>query len=138
MTEIPKTYRVKSFGCQMNVYDGERMAELLGAEGLTGVSALFGTERSNWDAFVQVPGHAMRITRVNLTRLCDKSDTLFRRLLRFGFPSGLSSGDGGGMDDFTSREQPRPAPARTAAATNTRNQRMHVSPIKAAASGFSS
>ena len=35
MTEIPKTYRVKSFGCQMNVYDGERMAELLGAQGMT-------------------------------------------------------------------------------------------------------
>ncbi|MEW9854429.1 tRNA (N6-isopentenyl adenosine(37)-C2)-methylthiotransferase MiaB [Novosphingobium sp. M1R2S20] len=31
----PKTYKVKSFGCQMNVYDGERMAELLTAEGLT-------------------------------------------------------------------------------------------------------
>ena len=30
----PKTYRIKSFGCQMNVYDGERMAELLGANGL--------------------------------------------------------------------------------------------------------
>jgi tRNA-2-methylthio-N6-dimethylallyladenosine synthase len=35
MTEIPKTYRVKSFGCQMNVYDGERMAELLGAQGMS-------------------------------------------------------------------------------------------------------
>ncbi len=35
MTEIPKTYRVKSFGCQMNVYDGERMAELLDAQGMT-------------------------------------------------------------------------------------------------------
>jgi len=34
MTDLPKTYRVKSFGCQMNVYDGERMAELLGAEGM--------------------------------------------------------------------------------------------------------
>ena len=30
----PKTYRVKSFGCQMNVYDGERMAELLGQQGI--------------------------------------------------------------------------------------------------------
>ena len=30
----PKTYRVKSFGCQMNVYDGERMGELLAAQGL--------------------------------------------------------------------------------------------------------
>ena len=35
MTESPKTYRVKSFGCQMNVYDGERMAELLAAEGMS-------------------------------------------------------------------------------------------------------
>ena len=31
----PKTFRVKSFGCQMNVYDGERMTELLTAEGMT-------------------------------------------------------------------------------------------------------
>ncbi|MEP6786641.1 MAG: MiaB/RimO family radical SAM methylthiotransferase, partial [Sphingomonadales bacterium] len=30
----PKRYHVKSFGCQMNVYDGERMGELLGAEGM--------------------------------------------------------------------------------------------------------
>ena len=30
----PKSFHVKSFGCQMNVYDGERMAEMLGAEGL--------------------------------------------------------------------------------------------------------
>ena len=33
----PKSYFVKSFGCQMNVYDGERMAELLDAEGLAPV-----------------------------------------------------------------------------------------------------
>jgi tRNA-2-methylthio-N6-dimethylallyladenosine synthase len=32
---FPGTFHVKSFGCQMNVYDGERMAELLQAEGLT-------------------------------------------------------------------------------------------------------
>src|SRR3546814_21187805 len=31
----PKNYFVKSFGCQMNVYDSERMAELLTAEGMT-------------------------------------------------------------------------------------------------------
>ncbi|MDY7099172.1 MAG: tRNA (N6-isopentenyl adenosine(37)-C2)-methylthiotransferase MiaB [Pseudomonadota bacterium] len=30
----PKTYRVKSFGCQMNVYDGERMGELLAEKGI--------------------------------------------------------------------------------------------------------
>jgi tRNA-2-methylthio-N6-dimethylallyladenosine synthase len=33
----PKTFHVKSFGCQMNVYDGERMGELLAAEGLIAV-----------------------------------------------------------------------------------------------------
>ena len=30
----PKTFKIKSFGCQMNVYDGERMAELLGRHGM--------------------------------------------------------------------------------------------------------
>ena len=34
-TTAPRTYRVKSFGCQMNVYDGERMAELLSEQGIT-------------------------------------------------------------------------------------------------------
>ncbi len=34
-TAPPRTYRVKSFGCQMNVYDGERMAELLAERGIT-------------------------------------------------------------------------------------------------------
>ncbi len=35
MSATPKTYHVKSFGCQMNVYDGERMAELMAAQGMT-------------------------------------------------------------------------------------------------------
>ena len=30
----PKTFKIKSFGCQMNVYDGERMAELLADQGM--------------------------------------------------------------------------------------------------------
>ena len=34
MTDVKKLF-VKTYGCQMNVYDGERMAELLGAEGMT-------------------------------------------------------------------------------------------------------
>jgi tRNA-2-methylthio-N6-dimethylallyladenosine synthase len=33
-SNAPRTYRVKSFGCQMNVYDGERMAELLAEKGI--------------------------------------------------------------------------------------------------------
>ena len=31
----PKTFKIKSFGCQMNVYDGERMADLLGEQGMS-------------------------------------------------------------------------------------------------------
>ena len=31
----PKTFHVKSFGCQMNVYDGDRMTELLEAQGMS-------------------------------------------------------------------------------------------------------
>ena len=34
----PKTFKIKSFGCQMNVYDGERMAELFTAEGMSQAS----------------------------------------------------------------------------------------------------
>jgi tRNA-2-methylthio-N6-dimethylallyladenosine synthase len=34
----PRTFRVKSFGCQMNVYDGERMAELLSETGMRAAS----------------------------------------------------------------------------------------------------
>src|SRR6476646_596502 len=39
MKPAPKTFHVKSFGCQMNVYDGDRMAELLEAEGLSAADA---------------------------------------------------------------------------------------------------
>jgi tRNA-2-methylthio-N6-dimethylallyladenosine synthase len=35
MTHPPASFRIKSYGCQMNVYDGERMAELLGDNGMT-------------------------------------------------------------------------------------------------------
>ncbi|MBV9527661.1 tRNA (N6-isopentenyl adenosine(37)-C2)-methylthiotransferase MiaB [Sphingomonas sp.] len=34
----PRTFQIKSFGCQMNVYDGERMAELLSAQGMSPAS----------------------------------------------------------------------------------------------------
>jgi tRNA-2-methylthio-N6-dimethylallyladenosine synthase len=35
----PKSFHVKSFGCQMNVYDGARMSELLEADGLTAAAS---------------------------------------------------------------------------------------------------
>jgi tRNA-2-methylthio-N6-dimethylallyladenosine synthase len=31
----PKTFKIKNFGCQMNVYDGERMTEMLAARGMS-------------------------------------------------------------------------------------------------------
>jgi len=34
----PRTFHVRSFGCQMNVYDGDRMAELLVGEGMVAAS----------------------------------------------------------------------------------------------------
>ncbi|HZU50267.1 MAG TPA: tRNA (N6-isopentenyl adenosine(37)-C2)-methylthiotransferase MiaB [Sphingomicrobium sp.] len=34
----PKTFKIKSFGCQMNVYDGERMSELLTGNGMSAAS----------------------------------------------------------------------------------------------------
>jgi tRNA-2-methylthio-N6-dimethylallyladenosine synthase len=43
----PKTFKIKSFGCQMNVYDGERMAELLGQQGMSAA-----TEGDNADLVV--------------------------------------------------------------------------------------
>ena len=39
MKPAPRTFHVKSFGCQMNVYDGERMAELMAADGLVAAEA---------------------------------------------------------------------------------------------------
>jgi tRNA-2-methylthio-N6-dimethylallyladenosine synthase len=35
----PQSFHIKSFGCQMNVYDGERMAELLDGEGMSAAAS---------------------------------------------------------------------------------------------------
>ncbi|MES1974072.1 MAG: tRNA (N6-isopentenyl adenosine(37)-C2)-methylthiotransferase MiaB [Pseudomonadota bacterium] len=39
MKPAPKTFHVKSFGCQMNMYDGDRMSELMSAEGMSAADA---------------------------------------------------------------------------------------------------
>jgi tRNA-2-methylthio-N6-dimethylallyladenosine synthase len=39
MKPAPRSFHVKSFGCQMNVYDGERMAELMAAGGMVAADA---------------------------------------------------------------------------------------------------
>ena len=44
MKPAPKTFHVKSFGCQMNVYDGERMAELMAAEGMSATDDAYGAD----------------------------------------------------------------------------------------------
>ncbi len=46
-TDSPKTYHVKNYGCQMNVYDGERMAEMFAAQGMT-----LADEKANADLVV--------------------------------------------------------------------------------------
>jgi tRNA-2-methylthio-N6-dimethylallyladenosine synthase len=43
----PKTYSIKNYGCQMNVYDGERMAELFESQGMT-----LADEKANADLVV--------------------------------------------------------------------------------------
>ncbi|MEP7351331.1 MAG: tRNA (N6-isopentenyl adenosine(37)-C2)-methylthiotransferase MiaB [Sphingorhabdus sp.] len=45
--DSPKTFHVKNYGCQMNVYDGERMAEMFAAQGMT-----LADEKSNADLVV--------------------------------------------------------------------------------------
>src|SRR5258708_36607123 len=47
----PKTLKIKSFGCQMTVYDGERMTELLNARGLVAA------EGEDCDLVVLTPCH---------------------------------------------------------------------------------
>ncbi|OQW79345.1 MAG: tRNA (N6-isopentenyl adenosine(37)-C2)-methylthiotransferase MiaB [Proteobacteria bacterium ST_bin14] len=44
MKPAPKTYHVKSSGCQMNVYDGDRMGELMAAQGMTATDDQFAAD----------------------------------------------------------------------------------------------
>ena len=46
-TDSPKTYSIKNYGCQMNVYDGERMAEMFESQGMAPAD-----ERANADLVV--------------------------------------------------------------------------------------
>ncbi|MGJ3647384.1 tRNA (N6-isopentenyl adenosine(37)-C2)-methylthiotransferase MiaB [Sphingomonas sp. GlSt437] len=41
---LPKTFAVKSFGCQMNVYDGDRMAELMAAQGMAATDDVYAAD----------------------------------------------------------------------------------------------
>ncbi|SFC35999.1 tRNA (N6-isopentenyl adenosine(37)-C2)-methylthiotransferase MiaB [Tropicimonas isoalkanivorans] len=44
MTEAPKKLYIKTYGCQMNVYDSERMAEAMGGQGYEQVSSPEGAD----------------------------------------------------------------------------------------------
>jgi CRP-like cAMP-binding protein len=58
---------------------------LIGREGMTGVSLLYGVERSPWDIFMQVEGEGQSIDAADLRDAVDKSVSLHRSLLRFAF-----------------------------------------------------
>ncbi|MEO7235721.1 MAG: tRNA (N6-isopentenyl adenosine(37)-C2)-methylthiotransferase MiaB, partial [Lapillicoccus sp.] len=45
MTSSPRTYDVRTHGCQMNVHDSERLAGLLETAGYVDVNALTGSDR---------------------------------------------------------------------------------------------
>ena len=45
MTATPKTYDVRTHGCQMNVHDSERLAGLLETAGYTDIASLPADER---------------------------------------------------------------------------------------------
>ncbi len=44
MKPAPKTFHVKSFGCQMNVYDGDRMGELMTAQGMSATDDAYASD----------------------------------------------------------------------------------------------
>ena len=57
---------------------------LVGREGFTGLPIVMGTDRSPNSTFMQSGGNALKISRANLTRAMQRSETLRRALLNFG------------------------------------------------------
>jgi CRP-like cAMP-binding protein len=58
---------------------------LIGREGMTGVSLLYGVDRSPWDIFIQVEGQGQSIDADDLRDALGKSVSLHHALLRFAF-----------------------------------------------------
>jgi CRP-like cAMP-binding protein/DNA-binding response OmpR family regulator len=58
---------------------------LIGREGMTGVSLLYGVERSPWDIFIQAEGEGQAIGASDLRDALDKSVPLHHALLRYAF-----------------------------------------------------
>jgi CRP-like cAMP-binding protein len=58
---------------------------LIGREGMTGGSLLYGVDRSPWDIFIQAEGEAQSISAADLRDALDKSVSLHRALLRYAF-----------------------------------------------------
>jgi CRP-like cAMP-binding protein len=65
--------------------DHQAEVGLIGPEGLTGVSALFGLPRSPHDTLVQIEVHAQSILMTDLRRLIGESKSLASSLLRYAY-----------------------------------------------------
>lgn len=60
-------------------------AGLLGREGMAGLSAVLGAERSAFETVMQLEGEALCMSATNLCAIVDESPSLRRSLLRFAY-----------------------------------------------------
>ncbi len=66
---------------------GDRTIEvgIIGAEGMTGLAVVMGADRSSNDTYVQLAGAGQWIAASDLRRAIERSVTLHRALLRYGY-----------------------------------------------------
>jgi tRNA A37 methylthiotransferase MiaB len=85
-TDSPKTYSIKNYGCQMNVYDGERMAEMFESQGMRPAD-----EKANADLVV-----------LNTCQIREKAAEKVYSEIGQAFPpvEGVSSEELGELGDF--------------------------------------
>jgi CRP-like cAMP-binding protein len=62
---------------------------IIGREGMTGVAVLMGGDRSPFDTFMQISGSGHCITTTHLRQCIERSDSLLRLLLRYGYGFGI-------------------------------------------------
>jgi CRP-like cAMP-binding protein len=74
---------------------GERSIEvgIIGREGMTGLSIVFGKDRSRHETFIQVAGDGQRIAAANLRGAIDQSGDLLRALLLYAHTFLLQTSD---------------------------------------------
>lgn len=65
---------------------------MVGREGVTGLGALMGAERSSYDTFMQIPGAARRLKASRMCELMDQSAPLRHCLLRYAHAFSVQTG----------------------------------------------